>query len=301
MFKKLGIVIVTLYLSACGLDVDRGKTSEQEMANLTETNMTGIWLSENTTVFTSKSDGQIIDTRIVKNQIYIEDTANGIENVTSLNVWHHTASETSYSYRGTKTNDEYFPLGESNSSELYTLEEGVLVQEFVDDAMYGDQNVTESVRKTLTYVESKESIYSDGTIALSDALEFSATTEICAQQVKQTILGSNETNTYTFSVPFDDNDDWLDIVFVFAGNPSAGLYDLDASGEDTGLISVYTSSLAQSYFEILGHAPPSDFGEPGWIDLISADQNSFEGNFSITIENNGVLTGYINVDVSGLQ
>ena len=93
----------------------------------------------------------------------------------------------------------------------------------------------------------------------------------------------------------------LKIVFLFAGNPPPGLYNVDDSEEDTGFIYTYMWSNAPSYYEILGNLHPYQFGEPGWIDLISADQNSFEGNFSVTIENHGELTGYISVDVSGLQ
>jgi len=299
VFKRLGIVIVILYLSACGLEVNSDKKSEQETSDLTETNMTGIWLSEQTTTFTSKSDGQVLDTSIVKNQTYIEDTANGIEYVTCDDMRNDFLSEQPYNYIGTKTNDKYFPLGESNTSELYTLEDGELAQESTVDAMYGDQNATMSVRKTLTFVESKDSIYSDGTISLSGAFEFSATTDICTQKVKQTQTGNNETNGYTFFVPFNDEQDWLEIVFLFAGTPPPGLYNLDTSEEGSGFISAYTWSHAPSYEELDIH--PYQFGEPGRIDLISADQNSFEGNFSVTIENHGELTGYISVDVSGLQ
>ncbi|MBU2891975.1 hypothetical protein KO495_01405 [Colwellia sp. D2M02] len=299
--NKLGIVIITLYLSACGLDVDRDKKAEPITATLTETDMTGIWLLEKTTVYTKKSDGLILDTTIEKSQTYIEDTENGIASVRCRDMAALATGQPSH-YEGFKTDDKYFPLGESDTVQPYLFEQGVLVQEITTDAMYGEQEATELVRKTLTYIKSKESVYSDGTIALNGPLTFSATDKICTEQLKQTQLERNETNKYTFKVPFShDEQDLLEIVLLFAGNPSTGFYNLDTSATETGFIEAYIHSEASSYYEALGNVRPHNFGEPGWIDLISTDQNSFEGNFSVTIENHGVLTGYIEVDMSGLQ
>ncbi len=297
MLKKLGIVIVTLYLSACGLDVDR---VSKEIPN-----MTGTWLLENTITYTSKSDGQILKTTTNKIQTYIDDTENGIKNVTCLQIWNGTA-EQNYDYSGTKTDTQYFPLGEIDTSDSYLFENGVLVQEFEEDATLEGINTRKSVRKTLTFVDSKDTIYADGTIYLSGPLEYSATAEICNQQVKQTQPNLNDHNTYIFTFPGqtpgeNGEQGGIDIFFSFFGNPPPGLYNFGTSDTETGFLGVTMWVNAEGNIETFDNSGIDWFDESGWIDLISADENSFEGNFSITKKDDSVITGYISVDVSGLQ
>ena len=297
MFNKLGIVVISLYLSACGLDVDREK---KEIPN-----MTGTWLLENTITYISKSDQQILKTTTKKIQIYIDDTENGIKNVTCLQIWDGTA-ETGDDYSGTKTDDEYFPLGEVDSSDSYLFKNGILVQEFEADTIWQGINTTKLVRKTLTYVDSKDTTHSDGTIYLSAPFEYSATAEICNQQIKQTISGRNESKTYIFTfsgrdVTEDGKQGGIDIFFSFVGNPSPGLYNFGTSDTEAGFLGVIMWTYAQENINTFDNAQEYVFDDPGWIDLISANEHSFEGNFSISRKDGSVITGYVSVDVSGLS
>ena len=296
--------MITLYLSACGLDVDRGKKVDQNISNLTETDMTGIWLSESTAIFTSKNDGQILDNTTRKSYTYIEDTENGIGAISCEQMIHSPTGEP-YGYQGTKTNDKYFPFGEEEPSDYYLFDKGTLVQAFKVDEAWGDHNATKSVHTRLTYVDSKEIVYTDGTISLSlnDELALSATTEICTQGIKQTPLERNESTRYRFTFPYEGSEDrYIDLVFSFDDIPPPGLYNLVASDTEVVLQDFYIFS-NRSYDDggVLSNIRGFEHAELGWLDLISADKDSFEGNFSFTLTDSGVLTGYINVDISGLQ
>jgi len=296
VFKKLGLVLISLYLSACDVRVDRSNQIP---------NMTGTWLLEDTITYISKSERRILKTTTKKIQTYIEDTENGIKNATCLQIWNGTA-EKDYDYSGTKTESEYFPLGEIDSANSYLYKNGVLVQEFEVDAIWKGINTTKSVRKTLTYVESKNTIYADGTIYLDGPFEYTATAEICNQQLKQTLSGRNESNTYIFTFPEenpgkDSEQGGMDIFFTFVGTPPPGLYSFGTSDIETEFLGVFIWVSAEENIDTLDDYERDWFDETGWIDLISADKKSFEGNFSITRKDNSIITGYISVDVSGLQ
>jgi len=296
VFKKLGFVLISLYLSACDIRVDRSNQIP---------NMTGTWLLENTITYISKSDIRILKTTTKKIQTYIEDTENGIKNATCLQIWDGTA-EKDYDYSGTKTNNEYFPLGDIDSSESYLYKNGVLVQEFEVDAIWKGINAIKSVRKTLTYIESKNTIYSDGTIYLNGPFEYSATAEICTQQVKQTLSENNESSTYIFTFPGENIEEdgeqvGMDIFFSFIGNPPSGLYNFGSLDTETEFLDIFIWVYTEGNIETFDNSEIDWFDESGWIDLISADKKNFEGNFSITRTDNSVITGYISVDVSGLQ
>lgn len=297
MFKKLGMTLVLLNLSACGLELDRG-TNEIP-------NMTGTWLSEHTITYTSKTDGRLLKTTTKKINTYIEDTENGIRSATCLQIWDGSADSSS-EYSGTKTKNEYFPLGETAPTNPYLFNHGVLVQTLEIDAIWEGLDVIKSVRKVLTFVDSKNTIYTDGEIQLTGSFDYSASTEICSQQVNQKLPERNESTTFIFTFPGDnlgENGDQggMDIFFSFVGKPVSGLYDFDTSDVEVGFQGVFMLAYTKENADTFDNADRDWFDEAGWIDLISADNKRFEGNFSIDRKDQSVTTGYISADVSGLQ
>ncbi|MGV2870823.1 hypothetical protein [Colwellia sp. E150_009] len=295
MFKKLAVILISFHLSACGLDVDRDKTEIP--------NMTGTWLSENTVTYTNKSDGQILKTTTKKIKTYIDDTNNGIKNVTCLQIWDGTADK-DYDYSGTKTDNKYFPLGEDEPANSYLYKNGILLQEFEVDAIEEGLDAIKSIRKTLTYIDPTDTTYSDGAIDLSGSFEYSATTDICSQHMTQTLSGHDEINTYIFTSTMESSREYaeqggIDIFFSFVGYPSPDLYNFE--NLETRFLGIEMWTYAQENIETFDKTRENIFYDPGWMDLISADKKSFEGNFSITRKDNSVITGYINVDVSDLH
>lgn len=264
------------------------------ISNLNEIDMTGIWLSKNKIIYTSKNNGRALETTTRTFQIYIEDTVNGIRDITCP-LW--VIDPGVIIHTGNKTNFEYYP--DDVTTEPYVLENGILVQEYETDVVWGDEDAIRSNYNTLVYLESTKNVYTEGVIILSETIDVNQAEEICTLHAKQKLLSFNETNNFSFFIPYGSGDlDYLEIAISLVGNPVAERYNLGDSYYETGFRKIYISSITPEFSNLAGGSLV--FGESGWIDILSIGKENFESEFSIMSEDNDIYTGYINVNISNL-
>ncbi len=297
MIKKILLLTLTIGIPACGGSSNNNTASPSigpVVSNLSEFDMTGVWLSENKSVYTRKNDGRILEETTRTFQIYIEDTVSGIRDIICP---HQVIDPEVIVYTGSKTDFEYYP--DDVIAQPYLLKDGALVQKYEVDEVWGGEDTIKSNYNTLTYLDSKESVYTEGVIVLSETIDINQTTEICTLYVKQKFFGSSETDTYSFFIPYGSGDlDYLTLFISLVGNPVAGRYDLGASYLETGFRKIYINSITPEFIDLAGDS--LIFGDSGWIDLISISEGNFESEFSIALEDGSLYTGYINVNVSDL-
>ena len=179
------------------------------------------------------------------------------------------------------------------------LDEGILVQEYQEDSIWGDIDSIKSVVNTLEYVKSGDSVYLEGVITLTGAIEANESSKICGRHETQKLLNISETNDFVFFVPFGSgNLNYLEMNISFDGNPSSGLFNLGSTVNGYGFRKFYLNSSTTEFSDATGGSLTT---KSGWIDISSNNSINFENSFSITDLNDAEYTGYINVNISELN